>query len=365
MRQRINDAFATWYSGGGIFAALQDLSVPWASLGIADELDLEYHGNVSGEKIVSPLVRKLQTGDALSSEEIAELASIIASINAVSWSKEYATLSAQYQPVENYDMTETMTNDQTATVYGHSTTRTDNLTHAKTGTETQRPDLTDTRTDNLTHSKTGTETQTPDTTETVTHDTSDETTYDTTDTRTDDLTDETTHGKTDTRTDNLTTVNKVSAYNGTSMSNSGQTDNTGTQTMVASGTDTVDHDGTVTNVKSGTDTIDHTGTDTTTRTGTDTMTYNTSDTDTGTQTTTHAGSDTMTYNTSDTDTGTQTQAESGTDTQTRNYTLRRHGNIGVTTSQQMLESERSVWLWNFFRQVVYPDVDRVLSIPIY
>ena len=73
----------------------------------------------------------------------------------------------------------------------------------------------------------------------------------------------------------------------------------------------------------------------------------------------------MTYNTSDTDTGTQTQAESGMDTQTRNYTLRRHGNIGVTTSQQMLESERNVWLWNFFRDIVFPDVDRVLSIPIY
>lgn len=367
MQERINDAFATWYSGGGIFTALQARSpaVPWASLGIAEELDLEYHGNVSGQKLVSPLIRAIQSGDALSAQEIAKLASIVASINSVSWTKEYATLAAQYQPIENYDMTETMTNDQTQTLHGHTVTRTNNLTHAKTGTETQRPDLTDTRTDNLAHAKTGTETRTPATSETVTHNTEDETTYDTTDTRTDDLTQETTHGKTDTRTDNLVTTNSVAAYDSSTYSPSGQTASTGTQTMAASGTDTVDNDGTVTNVKTGTDTVARTGTDTTAMSGTDTMTYNTSDADTGTQTTVRTGSDTMTYNTSDTDTGTQTDANSGTDTQTRNYTLRRHGNIGVTTSQQMLESERKVWLWSFFRDIVFPDVDRVLSIPIY
>ncbi len=354
--ERLNDAFATWYSGGGIFTALQALTpgVPWKSLNIASQLDLEYHGNVSGLKVISPLIHNIQTGTALSSQEIAQLASIIESINAMSWMKEYATLAAQYAPVENYDMTETMTNDQTSIVYGHSNSRTNNLTHAKTGTETQRPDLTDERTANLTHAKTGTEEQAPDLTEEVTHDTSDE--------RTDDLTDETTYGKTDTRTDNLTQTNTVAAYNlssigATNYSPSGQIANTGTQTNVGSGTDTVTH--------TGTSTLAKTGTDTTMKTGTDTLTYNTSETDTGTDTMTHTGSDTMTYNTSDTDTGTQTDTESGTDTHTRNYTLRRHGNIGVTSSQQLLQSERDLWLWNYFRDVVFPDVDRVLTSPIY
>lgn len=351
--ERLNDAFATWYSGGGIFTALQALTpgVPWKSLNIASQLDLEYHGNVSGLKIISPLIHSIQTGTALSSQEIAQLASIIESINSVSWAKEYATLAAQYAPVENYDMTETMTNDQTSIVYGHSNSRTNNLTHAKTGTETQRPDLTDERTANLTHAKTGTEEQTPDLTEVVTHDTSDE--------RTDDLTDETTYGKTDTRTDNdLTTTNSVSAYNvAASYTPSGRSVSTGSQTNVGSGTDSIAH--------TGTSTLTKTGTDTTTKEGTDTLTYNTSETDAGTDTMTHTGSDTMTYNTSDTDTGTQTDTESGTDTHTRNYTLRRHGNIGVTTSQQLLQSERELWLWNYFRNVVFPDVDRVLTSPIY
>ena len=66
-----------------------------------------------------------------------------------------------------------------------------------------------------------------------------------------------------------------------------------------------------------------------------------------------------------TNTGTVTDADSGEDTQTRNYRLTRTGNIGVTTSQQMLESERKLWLWNFFRDIVFPDVDRILTLRIY
>ena len=45
-------------------------------------------------------------------------------------------------------------------------------------------------------------------------------------------------------------------------------------------------------------------------------------------------------------------------------TTQRSGNIGVTTTQQMMEAERNVWLWNFFDQV-YKDIDTVLSLPIY
>lgn len=63
--------------------------------------------------------------------------------------------------------------------------------------------------------------------------------------------------------------------------------------------------------------------------------------------------------------GTQSNAESGANTDTRNYKLTRTGNIGVTTSQQMIEAERNLWMWNFFDSVVYPDVDRVLTINMY
>lgn len=38
----------------------------------------------------------------------------------------------------------------------------------------------------------------------------------------------------------------------------------------------------------------------------------------------------------------------------------RSGNIGVTTSQQMIESEIQLWQWNFIKDVVYKDVASVL-----
>lgn len=45
-------------------------------------------------------------------------------------------------------------------------------------------------------------------------------------------------------------------------------------------------------------------------------------------------------------------------------TLKRSGNIGVTTTQQMIVSEREVWTWNFFN-VVFDNVKEVLTIPYY
>ena len=48
-----------------------------------------------------------------------------------------------------------------------------------------------------------------------------------------------------------------------------------------------------------------------------------------------------------------------------NRTLTRHGNIGVTTSQQMIQSERELWFWNFIQDRVFPDIDKYLTIPIY
>lgn len=44
--------------------------------------------------------------------------------------------------------------------------------------------------------------------------------------------------------------------------------------------------------------------------------------------------------------------------------LKRSGNIGVTTSQQMLESELNLRAYRFFEEV-YKDVDRIVSLPIY
>lgn len=258
---KLNDAFENWEVDGGIFHFLQSLNVPWKSSNYANSLDRLYHGNHSGRKLVSPLVYDKADGEPLTQADRTALANSIFNVFRKSWEKLYATLSEQYDPISNYDMTETLTNDTTTDKHGKITTRTDNLKHTKTGTETETPDTT--------------ETETPD----------------------------------------LTTENDNSIY----------------------GFNSVDA------VPTGEQSTKQTGTNTRKKTGTDEVEYDTTDEDTGTQ----------------------KFADTGTDTRTRNYTLKRSGNIGVTTSQQMLQSERDLWQWSFFYDVVFPDLDRVLTIPIY
>lgn len=82
-------------------------------------------------------------------------------------------------------------------------------------------------------------------------------------------------------------------------------------------------------------------------------------TNTGTQAVVSSGSDTDNTDISE-------EIHRGvSDTHTRNYTLTRSGNIGVTSSQQLIESERNLWLWNFFENVVFPDIDHALTLPYY
>lgn len=83
--------------------------------------------------------------------------------------------------------------------------------------------------------------------------------------------------------------------------------------------------------------------------------------ETGTDTYNHTGTDNVAH------TGYDTDADTGTDTYTHTGTeeLERSGNIGVTTSQQMLESEIKLRALYNMIYIIYDDVDRVLTNPIY
>ena len=346
---KLNDVFPRWLSGEGIFGSLQTLDVPWKNDNVALSLDVEYHGNRSGDKLISPLVSTLSDGGALSADDKLMLSTALVSICGNKWSKEYATLSLTYDPISNYDMTEIMSDDTTITEYGKTNTRTDNLSHTKTGTDTQRPDLTETTTNDIERTHTGTETQRPDLTETTTNDI--ERSHSGTETQT--------PNTTETTTPNVTRQNTtgIAGLNSGGYENANQTieTTTGNSTVAKTGTDTTTYD--ITDTDGGTVTKETEGTNTTT--------YNITDTDGGTVTKETTGTNTTQYNTTDSDTGTQTYRDTGTDTNTRNYTLTRTGNIGVTTSQQMIQSERELWLWDYFYNVVFPDIDRILTLPIY
>lgn len=90
-------------------------------------------------------------------------------------------------------------------------------------------------------------------------------------------------------------------------------------------------------------------------------------------TTTTSSHDVYGYNSSTATPSESDSATTSTDTDmstdydnTRTITrgLSRSGNIGVTTSQQMLESELQLRAYRFFEEV-YKDVDSIVSIPIY
>ena len=230
---------------GGIFTALQQLDVPWADDNIETLLDTEYYGNISGDKIVSPLVRKKLSDGELSAADQATIANVIFTLFSVSWEKNWNTLSEQYDPIANYDMTEIMTDDETVIEYGKTEDTTTGNTHTKTGTETETPAV------------------------------------------------------------SVTTDDSVYGFNSSN------------------------------------------------------------DVPTNKREETPSGTNEIEYDTSDVDSGSVGTDYGGSDTHTRNYTLTRRGNIGVTTSQQLLQSERDLWKWNFFMDVVFPDVDRVLTIEIY
>lgn len=91
-----------------------------------------------------------------------------------------------------------------------------------------------------------------------------------------------------------------------------------------------------------------------------------SGTSSATDTTTHGGTD-STHSESSSD-NKITTAYSGKDTDTNHEKTvtdsRIHGNIGVTTTQQMLQSDLELWKWIFMDDIV-KDINSVLTLHIY
>lgn len=260
---QISDVLALY--GQTLFAALEEeASVPWANEQAADQLNLMYILNRSGDKWCSPLLEHFVpvSGDPIIDYyTLRSIAGVLAKMYLQKWEKEWATLELQYNPIENYSMTEQMLSDSDTTTYGRTTNRTGTniVNHNSTDTETPDETITDE----------------PDVTRTT------------------------------------------------------QDDTYGFNSSEA--------------VHAGLQTEDETGTTTRTRTGENVRTVDGQD-----------------YATSS-----EASSEGGSDRRSHTYQLKRSGNVGVTTSQQMALSERELWMWNFFEKVLFPDIDRVLTLAIY
>lgn len=239
---RLNEVFPEWTTRG-VFSYLNTFDVPWKNSATPAELDIAYHGGRSGGKIISTLVDSMLTDGQLTPETASVIAMSIMAVNGRNWSKLWDTLELDYNPIENYRMTETEQGQ-------------------------------------------------------------------------------------DENTETSTLSGSESVSSSLENSGSGQANTTGNN---------------ATNVF-GFNSVDAVGSDT-----------GTTDTETSsTQTTTQSADELRDTESTTTNTGTSTN----------NRTLTRSGNIGVTTSQQMIESERSLWDWYFF-DVVFRDLDKMLTLSIY
>ena len=246
----MDDHELPWYEDEDITAAL---------------LDFEYIYNYSGRKIISPAVANCLGDDGkITSEGFANLCNVAYMMFAKKWARNWAILTMEYNPIENYSMVEDskLTRDNKETHSGtDSTLMTGTDTFVKTGSES------DAHTGTIGDSATSSE------------------------------------------------ENEISAFNSSSYQDASKTTGSGGNTRTFQNTDTT----TYTNV-----------TDAETRNKTDALTHG------------HVIDN---------------------DDDERNH-LTRSGNIGVTTTQQMAESDLKLWKWNFFYEV-FSDIDNVFTISTY
>lgn len=283
---KLNEVF-TDYINNGIFTFLNALDVPWKDKNIYQQLNLQYHGNISGKKETSPLVDSLIVENNLTDNSKTMLAMSIFSIYSNKWSRLYRILSLEYEPIENYNMTETektiSTNENTDTITTN-TTNSNDVTETNTGTNTANDSENTTGKNTITDSRTIAE-------------------------------------------DNSVTNNN-SLYGFNSVSGVNADSQNGTET----------------------------------RNTTDNNTHN--DELKGTRTNEHSENINTSKVTAQKNDIKDVKDGTHTENSSQDRTLSRHGNIGVTTSQQMINSEIELWQWDFFSGV-FKDIDKILTIQTY
>lgn len=349
----------------GVFTVLNNYDVPWKSENVYESLNLAYFYNHSGQKSISPLVSGVLGSNAtLTDDNKAKLGRLLYNICNKNWTFEYNALFSDYNPIENYNADETETINQTGSKTGSgNTTNTGTDTTQHTGTDTLTRSGTDT------HAESGTDS----TIDGGTDQFQDSGTDTNTNTGTDDFKNtgdditKNTGTTTDTNTnENGTSVvaNEIYGYNSSDAADDSKSTTTVNQTIVDKREDDL-----TTTLTHGLDTLETKNlVDTTNYGKTTTETKNlSSDTTYG-----HTDKETIdisegtNYNSVNERTldlkSTSSETENTTGDTTR--TLKRHGNIGVTTSQQMIESELELRK-KFFFEIVFSDIDKYLTLAVY
>lgn len=295
------DLFPAYLTDNALFTKMSALGAPWDS-SIGQDMDDAYFTMYSGLKNASKFVTMHLNPDSDTANSLS-IARILWGVYGQSWGHIWDAAAVKYNPVQNYDMTE-----------------------SRTGTRKDERDI------SVTETGTGKDTTSGTDTHAATGETTLTSTGDTTDSLTSNATDSLAHGLAVTT--DSTTAGYTYGFNSTAKVPSVEED----------------VDSTVTN----------SGTDTTTKEGTDNRTVHSTQTDDGTS------KDDLTITKQEEINRTETSTTDTMDnlTVTDTSTLTRAGNVGVTTTQQMLQSEFELWKWNFFTQV-FEDTDKYLALSVY
>lgn len=141
------DVYSNYPTDGGVFSPMSN--APWADTMSGTNLDILYLDGHSGERYCSNFINhRLNDSDVLSSDNRTLIANILWAMFGIQWTRLWATMKpAEYDPLTNYQMQETMEGTE-------NSTRTPDLTKGDTGTvQTTGQDK---RTPNLTRNGTGT-----------------------------------------------------------------------------------------------------------------------------------------------------------------------------------------------------------------
>lgn len=316
----LNDVFPNWLANDGIISKLTELTnVPWKEDISGSDLDLDYHGNRSGNKLISPLVNSLLVNDELSQENVSRLCSVIFSRYGLRWGKLYATLKLEYNPIENYSMVEIESIERE-----HNNSGTVQTT--STGT------VTETGTNTGTVSTTGNDSSSTNSTSNTLNNSSSNKSDSSTNT-----------GTVNTDNSNTTESNdSVFGFNSSSSVPSNLNNSSTSSNQLV----TNNLQGTITTTGSSNNEIDVVDERTESKESSQTVTNDLS--------TSNSTNSNLSDSTSSSDEGGSNE----------NRNLSRSGNIGVTTSQQMIESERELWVWDYFKQI-FEDIDSIITIPVY
>ena len=119
-----------WDSGDGIFSVLDTYTVapPWKTYVSAAGLDIAYHGQRSGDKFITPMCYNWLDDDGeVTSAGLGKIAAAIMARYGQKWTHLWSVYTAEYDPLQTYQVTETGSDSRTNSVTGNRT-RTPNLT---------------------------------------------------------------------------------------------------------------------------------------------------------------------------------------------------------------------------------------------